>query len=427
MENFSYPYNNYINRAGIQFANVQKLKPISNPYINNFYSTISYSDNSYTNYGVYSISNRNTYLPIKTTQNNSHISYGISEPNYNSGIYQTTSTYIPHNYSNAFTIPTTSYDYNKNSLNINNINNTTYNPMQIYQTNSNFSYPSIINTNRYNIISQRQYTPSMNILESTAASIIPNDYRWFSRPIVYKINPTPINYSNKIINNNDIIYKSGTGRYNPRIFQSYEPIKTNLISQLRNNYFNENNLPYSIFSYEPDKPSSNHSLFSNDFMNDSPNIYPKYGINSVPISNSQGPEIETEIYPVEEIEYIPVKTKKLKKRTTIRYPKRKPIPMPRKLLNPIPFKKQYYLPKDRIHLKRISSPKREYYITTQEITRPVSPIRNISKLEPLSPMSSYDLDGGDYPYDNYNRNKVYSPRIYKSNLNTRKFRNKKYY
>ena len=424
MENYSYPYNNYINRAGIQFANVQKLNPIPNPYVNNFYSTISYSDNPYTNYGTYSISNKRAYFSTKP-QNNSRISYRISNPNFTSGIYQTTSTYITPNYSNIYTIPTTSYDYNKNSLNINNTSNTTYHPIQIYQISSNFSYPSIINPNQYKIIDQGQYTPTTNILESTAASTIPNDYGSFSRPNVYKINPTPINLSSNIINNN-IIYKSGVGQYNQGIFQSYEPKKTNLVSQLRNNYFNENNLPYSIFSYEPDKPSSNHSIFSNDIMNDS-NIYPKYGINSVPISNTLGPEIETEIYPVEEIEYIPVKTKKLMKRTTIRYPKRRPIPMPKKLLNPIPFKKQYYLPKDRIHLKRISSPKREYYITTQEITRPVSPIRNISKLEPLSPMSSYDLDGGDYPYDNYNGNGIYSRRIYKINLNTRKSKNKKYY
>ena len=424
MENYSYPYNNYINRAGIQFANVQKLNPIPNPYVNNFYSTISYSDNPYTNYGTYSISNKRAYFSTKP-QNNSRISYRISNPNFTSGIYQTTSTYITPNYSNIYTIPTTSYDYNKNSLNINNTSNTTYNPIQIYQISSNFSYPSIINPNQYKIIAQGQYTPTTNILESTAASTIPNDYGSFSRPNVYKINPTPINLSSNIINNN-IIYKSGAGRYNPRIFQSYEPIKTNLVSQLRNNYFNENNLPYSIFSYEPDKPSSNHSIFSNDIMIDS-NIYPKYGINSVPISNRLGPEIETEIYPVEEIEYIPVKTKKLMKRTTIRYPKRRPIPMPKKLLNPIPFKKQYYLPKDRIHLKRISSPKKESNLTTQEITRPVSPIRNISKLEPLSPMSSYDLDGGDYPYDNYNGNGIYSRRIYKINLNTRKPKNKKYY
>ena len=424
MENYSYPYNNYINRAGIQFANVQKLNPIPNPYVNNFYSTISYSDNPYTNYGTYSISNKRAYFSTKP-QNNSRISYRISNPNFTSGIYQTTSTYITPNYSNIYTIPTTSYDYNKNSLNINNTSNTTYNPIQIYQISSNFSYPSIINPNQYNIIDQGQYTPTTNILESTAASTIPNDYGSFSRPNVYKINPTPINLSSNIINNN-IIYKSGVGQYNQGIFQSYEPKKTNLVSQLRSNYFNENNLPYSIFSYEPDKPSSNHSIFSNDIMNDS-NIYPKYGINSVPISNTLGPEIETEIYPVEEIEYIPVKTKKLMKRTTIRYPKRRPIPMPKKLLNPIPFKKQYYLPKDRIHSKRISSPKKESNLTTQEITRPVSPIRNISKLEPLSPMSSYDLDGGDYPYDNYNGNGIYSRRIYKINLNTRKSKNKKYY
>ena len=424
MENYSYPYNNYINRAGIQFANVQKLNPIPNPYVNNFYSTISYSDNPYTNYGTYSISNKRAYFSTKP-QNNSRISYRISNPNFTSGIYQTTSTYITPNYSNIYTIPTTSYDYNKNSLNINNTSNTTYNPIQIYQISSNFSYPSIINPNKYNIISQGQYTPTTNILESTAASTIPNDYGSFSRPNVYKINPTPINLSSNIINNN-IIYKYGVGQYNQGIFQSYEPKKTNLVSQLRSNYFNENNLPYSIFSYEPDKPSSNHSIFSNDIMIDS-NIYPKYGINSVPISNRLGPEIETEIYPVEEIEYIPVKTKKLMKRTTIRYPKRRPIPMPKKLLNPIPFKKQYYLPKDRIHSKRISSPKKESNLTTQEITRPVSPIRNISKLEPLSPMSSYDLDGGDYPCDNYNGNGIYSRRIYKINLNTRKSKNKKYY
>ena len=421
MDYYSYPYNNYNNSTGIQFASVQKLNSISTPYINDTYSTMSYSDNNYSKYGSYSISNGNNYFPLKNPQNYTHISYEISNPNFNSPIYQTTSTQITPNYSNSFTIPTNSYDYNINSF------NTFYKPTQIYQTSSNYDYSNIIDTNQYNIASQRQYAPNTNILESTATSTIPYDYRTFSRPIVYKINSTPINYSSNIISNDNIIYNSGIDGYNQRIFQSYGPKKENLISQLRNNYFNENNLPYSVFSYEFPKSTPNHSLFSNDIMIDNQNIYPKYGINSVPTSDSEYPEIETEIYPVEEIEYIPLKTKKLMKKTTIRYPKRKPIPMPRKILNPIPLQKQYYLPKDRIHIKRISSPKRKSDIQTLVNASPVNPIRNISQMEPLSPMSSYDLHGSDYPYESNNINRAYSRRIYKINLNKRKLKNKKYY
>ena len=46
MDYYSYPYNNYNNSTGIQFASVQKLNSISTPYINDTYSTMSYSDNN---------------------------------------------------------------------------------------------------------------------------------------------------------------------------------------------------------------------------------------------------------------------------------------------------------------------------------------------------------------------------------------------
>ena len=60
----------------------------------------------------------------------------------------------------------------------------------------------------------------------------------------------------------------------------------------------------------------------------------------------------------------------------------------------------------------------------QVSSRPSSPIRNSGRLEPLSPSSSYR---SDYPYDNYVGAGIYSPRVYRINLNEKKGRRRKFY
>ena len=78
------------------------------------------------------------------------------------------------------------------------------------------------------------------------------------------------------------------------------------------------------------------------------------------------------------------------------------------------IKKSYYVPKDKMH-SRYHSP---------VYSRPSSPIRNSGRFEPLSPSSSYR---GDYPYDNHTGAGIYSPRVYRINLNDKKTRKKKFY
>ena len=87
----------------------------------------------------------------------------------------------------------------------------------------------------------------------------------------------------------------------------------------------------------------------------------------------------------------------------------------RSLINSPEARKSYYIPKDKI-------PSR--YNNIQVSSRPLSPIRNIRRLEPLSPSSSYMAD---YPHDNYAGAGIYSPRVYRINLNEKKRRRKNFY
>ena len=66
---------------------------------------------------------------------------------------------------------------------------------------------------------------------------------------------------------------------------------------------------------------------------------------------------ETEIIPVEEIEYIPIKTKKIIKRIKIKSPVKK-IVVPKKIVIPVPVKKTVYVQKkpNLINYTPIASP-----------------------------------------------------------------------
>ena len=116
-----------------------------------------------------------------------------------------------------------------------------------------------------------------------------------------------------------------------------EPYNKNFIQKIRNSFnnFNAEYIPYSYSRYN--KNSSNYigSTLS------------KYATISFPFDTS--PEkmanIETEIIPVEEVEYITIKRKKLIKRITIKAPAKKTIVIHRKIIKLIPFKKRFYFKK----------------------------------------------------------------------------------
>ena len=184
----------------------------------------------------------------------------------------------------------------------------------------------------------------------------------------YGTNITPLTYNNNDMESNNYGYTNEFDRQNNVLFKSFERSQNkqnpNLISDLRNAYFNENNTPYSIFSNNQNQifDSSNYSSFSSNFLYNNMNSQPRYGIRSVPVPNNFQfePQIETEVIPIEEIELIPVKKIKYVKRTTIKYRLRKnSIKQPE-------IRKSYYIPKDKIQTG--------YNI--QASSRPSSPVRN---------------------------------------------------
>ena len=425
MENYFNEYipNSYIN--GINYSTSQNEYPLS--YSNyseyNLSPTINYSNN--VNFNDFNNSN-NIFSPIETSFSTFEASnnFNVKNSSYRiSNIKILPPIYIP----DKVTYPIQNINYNNNDLN--NYNN-------FIDNNDQGSYqdiPYIDNTNANNI-SSLEYNNmphpidaflTNNILEMTASS---------SNTLDYGTTITPISYNNNDIESNNYAYTPEFDRQNNVLFKSFEPThnkqNSNLISDLRNSYFNHNDTPYSIFSYNQNQihDSLNYSSLSNDFLNYDVNMRPRYSVSSVPISSykfQNGAEVKTEIVPIEEIELIPVKKTKYIKRTTIKYPIRKISVKPqtstiktqtirRSLIKPMPMRKTYYFPKDKIQPR--------YNI--QVSSRPSSPIRNSGRLEPLSPSSSYMAD---YPHDNYAGAGIYSPRVYRINLNEKKTRKKKFY
>ena len=404
METYLNEYANYSPVNGVNYSTAQNLYPSSyynqGEYEN--YPTINYSNNINFN----NINNINSFPPLETSFNNFEASnnLNISNDNYrtsNSKVLP--SIYIPDN----ITYPATNINYNYNEVNNNNYIN--YDYQASYQ---NISYINDNDMNspldyNNNISHPIDSFPSNNILEMTATS---------SNTLNYGTTITPLTYNNNDMESNNYAYTNEFDRQNNVLFKSFERSQNkqnpNLISDLRNEYFNENNTPYSIFSNNQNQilDSSNYSSFSSNFLYNNMNTQPRYGIRSVPVPNNFQfePQIETEVIPIEEIELIPVKKIKYVKRTTIKYRIRKnSIKQPE-------IRKSYYIPKDKIQTG--------YNI--QVSSRPSSPIRNNGELVPLSRSISYMAD---YPHDNYAVAGIYSPRVYRINLNERKRRKKKFY
>ena len=409
MEAYLNEYANYSQMNGINYNTAQSLYPSSSYSFSNYseynaYPTISYSNNVNFN----NINAINTFPPVETSFNTFEASNNSNINNDNYGI-SNIKVLPPIYIHNNVTYPATNINYNISELNNNNYINNSYQP-----TYQNINYTDNNDTNMINPIEYNNNTShpldaflSNNILEMTASS---------SNTLDYGTTITPLTYNNNNMESNNYVYTNEFDRQNNVLFKSFEPTKNkqnqNLISDLRNSYFNKNNTPYSIFSNNQSQihDSNNYSSFSNNVLYNNMSMQPRYGIRTVPVPNNfqNDPQIHTEIIPIEEIELIPVKRIKYIKRTTIKYPRRK-ISMKQPEL-----RKSYYIPKDKVQPR--------YNI--QVSSRLSSPIRNNGRLEPLTRSISYMPD---YPHDNYAGAGIYAPRIYRINLNEKKGRRKKFY
>ena len=434
----------YIN--GEDYNTTQNIYPTSYTNFNqyNISPTINYSNNF--NFNDFN-NNTNNFSPVETSFNTFKASNNF---NVNNGTYGSSSVkilppiYIPNNESYL----TSNINYNISELSNNNFINNNYINNNYQPTYQNISYNDNTDNNMIydntdtNMINPLEFNNtshpldaflSKNILEMTATS---------SNTFDYGTSITPITYNNNDMESSNYVYTNEFNRQKNVLFRSFEPVNSNhdqnpnLISQLRNSYFNDNDTPYSIFSYNPNqtREALNYSSLSNDFLNEDMNIQPKFSVSSFPMSYKlqNGTEVKTEIVPVEEIELIPVKKTRYVKRTTIKYPiikstikpqistikpqtsTIKPQTVRRSLIKPMSIRTTYYVPKDVIQPRN----------NIQVSSRPSSPIRNSGRLEPLSPSSSYR---SDYPYDNYVGAGIYSPRVYRINLNEKKGRRRKFY
>ena len=461
MENFVNQYSTFNNIGEVDYSNVQGEFPVTygnsesyttypaEDYSNNIIDnqiTTSYSTNvdittGTTGFNDLNINNYST--PVETYNNYTTSTYEISgsTPYITSSNTYNVSNNITTTYGETYNtnINETTGDILMQSSIIDNNIDTTHQPS--YQTSSYIDTNNIINNVDYNIPTNiNEYTTSSNNL-GLITDTTPIQYNTTSNIVKYEINSSPVDYN---INSNFIDYNitSNVPNYNiishpvdnfidnniytgdntnyilqddrqdNELYKSFEPSKPNngLISELRNSYFNinnidTNNIPYSVSSYNPNRYTT--TSYSNSILNPDLNEYSKYSTSSVPLHIPPNAETETEIIPVEEIEYIPVKRKKLIKKTKIKIPVKKTIIIPKKVVVPVPVKKTVYIKKK----KKIIIPQTKVTVlppTTIETERPLSPIRSSVKVVPLSPVRvNSDLRGSG----------IYSPKVYRINLN----------
>ena len=243
-------------------------------------------------------------------------------------------------------IPYTAYPPAKpqENIDINNYNNYNIdtNINVDYDTSNTVTYDNDIlavtannNIVNNNVIESTGYQTSFQtseLIDANNVILSASDYSLKTPNVEYTTSSIPAEYSTNTYDvTND--YTNNTGLITNEVYTA--ETNNNLISQLRDSFNNlgTGNIPYSTGSYNR-RSSYTNSVPSNYDMNSLPaNITPEMMKNA-----------ETEIIPVEEIEYIPIKTKKFIKRIKIRSPVKKVV-VPKKVIIPVPVKKTVYVQK----------------------------------------------------------------------------------
>lgn len=428
MSNYSIQYtsSSYASPQRINYSSYQNNYPsyYSSYYSSSVYPSTKYSNNlNNFNYGPTNGYNNynNSYIQAKVN----HTNFSSSNYNYN---YITSKTQILppktyYSYESFYPMDTKYYPNNNMTTNNNDFIKTSYQPSYInvsYSNNVNNKFPKA----SYNIITTPiNVMTNRNVLELTANSTKSMAYGTTINHIPNETNLTFNNYY--VINSNNSIYTSQINpqnsliNYNVPPHQNVVQYNPNLVSQLKRSYFNEKNLPYSVSSYEPIRPSRlNNTL--DEYINSNFDLVQRYSTSSVPVKGNfhNVPEVDDDIISIEEVELFPNKNKHYMRKKAIKFPKRNSLVITPQVAN------KYYIPKDFPSKNSfIRLPARTSEIDNTTSTIPLNTVSYYNRKQQFNPTSSYRID---FPYDNNNdKTGIYSTKIYRINLNDKKLKKKK--
>ena len=317
------------------YANVIDL----NPNGETTYETASipvetYQVNEPTSY-VESVNEFNTY----DVSNDVNVDYGttnfvdnqvISETNtYENNVSEYPVTNIGYDTTNV--IETNNYVDTTNIIDTNNYVDTT----NVIETNNYVDTTNIIDTNNYvdttNVIETNNYVDTNNIIDTTPyqESYQTSDFIDTTIPSeTYSTQTAPVEY---VASNYDVTSSTPISD-----FYSASPVNvesTNFIPEVRNTFetYNTDIVPYQTSSHSQGSTNYYDSTFTNFDTNAYNTTTSAYELNSVPveISPSLTGNDDTELIPVEEIEYIPIKKQKYIRRKKV--PVKKTVVIPKKV------------------------------------------------------------------------------------------------
>ena len=392
------------------YANVIDL----NPNGETTYETASipvetYQVNEPTSY-VESVNEFNTY----DVSNDVNVDFGttnfvdnqiISETNtYENNVSEYPVTNIGYDTTNV--IETNNYVDTTNIIDTNNYVDTT----NVIETNNYVDTTNIIDTNNYvdttNIIETNNYVDTNNIIETTPyqESYQTSDFIDTTIPSeTYSTQTAPVEY---VASNYDVTSSTPISD-----FYSASPVNvesTNFIPEVRNTFetYNTDIVPYQTSSHSQGSTNYYDSTFTNFDTNAYNTTTSAYELNSVPveISPSLTGNDDTELIPVEEIEYIPIKKQKYirRKKVTVK----KTVVIPKKVVVPLPVKKTIIVPKKKqvvVPTKQIIKIPKVKYVPSP------TPVLSMPKPQPVYPRAKSVVSKHVKPLN-------YQPKIYRRKI-----------
>ena len=392
------------------YANVIDL----NPNGETTYETASipvetYQVNEPTSY-VESVNEFNTY----DVSNDVNVDYGttnfvdnqvISETNtYENNVSEYPVTNIGYDTTNV--IETNNYVDTTNIIDTNNYVDTT----NVIETNNYVDTTNIIDTNNYvdttNIIETNNYVDTNNIIDTTPyqESYQTSDFIDTTIPSeTYSTQTAPVEY---VASNYDVTSSTPISD-----FYSASPVNvesTNFIPEVRNTFetYNTDIVPYQTSSHSQGSTNYYDSTFTNFYTNAYNTTSSAYELNSVPveISPSLTGNDDTELIPVEEIEYIPIKKQKYIRRKKV--PVKKTVVIPKKVVVPLPVKKTIIIPKKKqvvVPTKQIIKIPKVKYVPSP------TPVLSMPKPQPVYPRAKSVVSKHVKPLN-------YQPKIYRRKI-----------
>ena len=335
---------------------------------------------------VESVNEFNTY----DVSNDVNVDYGttnfvdnqvISETNtYENNVSEYPVTNIGYDTTNV--IETNNYVDTTNIIDTNNYVDTT----NVIETNNYVDTTNIIDTNNYvdttNVIETNNYVDTNNIIDTTPyqESYQTSDFIDTTIPSeTYSTQTAPVEY---VASNYDVTSSTPISD-----FYSASPVNvesTNFIPEVRNTFetYNTDIVPYQTSSHSQGSTNYYDSTFTNFDTNAYNTTSSAYELNSVPveISPSLTGNDDTELIPVEEIEYIPIKKQKYirRKKVTVK----KTVVIPKKVVVPLPVKKTIIVPKKKqvvVPTKQIIKLPKVKYVPSP------TPVLSMPKPQPVYP------------------------------------------